>query len=84
MPLLPDGLGWAATALFAASYFCKETGKLRMVQALASLVWMAYGVLIHALPVIVANFIVSSLALYSAWRARSESAGGPWKSKVQS
>jgi hypothetical protein len=31
--------------------------------------WIIYGVVNHALPVIVANLIVSSLALYSAWRA---------------
>ncbi len=31
--------------------------------------WIIYGVMIHALPVIVANLIVSRLALYSAWRA---------------
>ena len=70
MPLIPDSVGWAATAVFAASYFCKSSGRLRAVQAAAAWVWMAYGVLIHSLPVIVSNGIVSSLALYSAWRGR--------------
>jgi hypothetical protein len=68
MSLFPDGLGWLATAVFAVSYACNAT-KLRLVQAAAALIWMAYGVMIHATPVIVANLIVSSLALYSAWRA---------------
>jgi hypothetical protein len=77
MSLFPDGLGWLATATFAASYFCKESFKLRLVQALAAFMWMVYGVMIHALPVIVANVIVWSLALYSAWRNRSEGAEGP-------
>jgi len=71
MALFPDGLGWLATAAFGASYFCKESTRLRMVQALAAFLWMVYGAMIHALPVIVANVIVWSLALYSAWRARS-------------
>ena len=47
-----------------------------MVQALAAVMWMVYGLMIHALPVVVANVIVWSLALYSAWRARSASAEG--------
>jgi hypothetical protein len=68
MSLFPDGLGWAATAVFAASYFFKEPVKLRLTQALAAALWIIYGQLIHSLPVVVANLIVSSLALYSAWR----------------
>lgn len=72
MQLFPDGLGWLATAVFAVSYSCKGT-KLRVVQALAALIWIVYGVMIHAVPVIAANLVVSSLALYSAWRAAARS-----------
>lgn len=68
MQLFPDGVGWLATAVFAVSYSCKGT-KLRVVQAIAAMIWFVYGVMIHAIPVIVANLIVSGLALYSAWRA---------------
>ena len=72
MHLFPDGLGWLASAVFAVSYFCKGT-RLRVVQGMAALLWMGYGVMIHAVPVIVANLIVSSLALYSAWRQATSS-----------
>ena len=68
MSLLPDGLGWAATAVFAVSYFFKQPARLRLAQALAATLWIVYGVLIHSLRVVAANVIVSSLALYSAWR----------------
>ncbi|HME00737.1 MAG TPA: YgjV family protein [Terriglobia bacterium] len=68
MSLFPDGLGWAATAVFAVSYFFKQPARLRLTQALAATLWIVYGLLIHSLPVVVANLIVSSLALYSAWR----------------
>jgi hypothetical protein len=68
MRVLPDGVGWLATAVFAVSYFCKGK-QLRIVQGLAALLWMSYGLMIRAVPVVVANLIVSSLALYSAWRA---------------
>jgi hypothetical protein len=64
---MSDLIGWAATALFASSYFCKEPRTLRRVQALAASVWIAYGVLIRAWPVIVANVVVASLAAASAW-----------------
>jgi len=62
-----SSVGWVATAVFAASYFCRQPKTLRMVQALAALMWVAYGFLIGALPVIVANVIVALAAVYSSW-----------------
>jgi hypothetical protein len=62
-----DPIGWAATALFAVSYFCREPRTLRLTQAGGALLWLAYGVALRAMPVIVANVIVASLALWSAW-----------------
>lgn len=61
-------IGWLATAIFASSYFCKRPVTLRGIQALAALLWIGYGFLINALPVIVANAIVAAAAAYSAWR----------------
>jgi hypothetical protein len=69
MRFIPDAVGWAATAIFATSYFCKGSGRLRAVQAAAALLWIAYGALIRSSPVIASNVIVSSLAASSAWRA---------------
>ena len=63
-------IGWVATALFASSYFCKRAATLRLVQALAALVWIGYGIIIGAVPVVVANLIVAGVAAYSAWRPR--------------
>jgi uncharacterized protein with PQ loop repeat len=70
MHWIPDSVGWAATAIFAVSYFVKDSGKIRKVQAAAASAWACYGVLIHSLPVIVANLIVVTFALYTAWRHR--------------
>ncbi len=67
---LVDFLGWLATAVFAASYFSKRPNVLRGVQALAAALWIGYGVMIHAAPVIAANTIVACLALSSAWWQR--------------
>jgi hypothetical protein len=66
---MPDWVGWLATAIFASSYFCKRATTLRRIQGVAALAWALYGVLIHALPIIVANIIVASLAFGSSlWR----------------
>jgi hypothetical protein len=63
-----DSIGWVATALFATSYFCKTSIGMRRLQALASVLWLGYGVWMNALPIIVANAIVATLALYSNWK----------------
>jgi len=62
-----DWIGWLATALFVSSYFCRQQVTLRRVQGLAALLWMVYGVLIHALPVFVANVIVAGVAVWSSF-----------------
>ena len=61
-----DGIGWIATAVFLASYSCKDQRKLRMAQAAAALVWVVYGVILHAQPIIVANLLVAVVAVYSS------------------
>jgi hypothetical protein len=65
-----DWIGWLATAVFASSYFCKRAITLRSIQSVAAVVWVAYGVLIGAWPVIGANVVVGALAAFSAWRGR--------------
>ena len=62
----PDLVGWAATATFAVSYFCRDPRTLRLIQAAAATMWLAYGIALNAAPVIVANVIVVCLALWSA------------------
>ena len=61
-------IGWVATAVFASSYLCREAASLRRVQAAAAVLWVVYGVLIQAAPVIVANLIVAGVAFVSSLR----------------
>jgi Bacterial inner membrane protein len=61
-------IGWLATAIFAVSYFVRDPASMRRVQAGAALCWIVYGILLHARPVIAANVIVASLAIFSAGR----------------
>jgi hypothetical protein len=67
-----DAIGWVATAVFASSYLCKEATLLRRLQAAAAVLWIAYGIVLEAPPVIVANVIVATLALWSSLRSPQE------------
>jgi hypothetical protein len=75
MHWIPDSVGWLATGVFAVSYFWRDATKIRKIQAAAASLWIGYGLLIHSLPVIVANLIVVTVALYTAWRPPSAGAG---------
>lgn len=61
-------LGWTATAFFASSYFFKEARALRGIQAMAALLWIAYGLAIHSAPVVVSNLMVGIAAIYTSLR----------------
>jgi hypothetical protein len=62
-------LGWSATAVFVASYFFGRASHLRAAQMIGALLWLAYGLLIHATPVIFANILVFAAAAWTAWQA---------------
>jgi hypothetical protein len=62
-------LGWGATAVFVGSYFCLRPSLLRGMQMCGSLLWVVYGVLIGASPVIVANVLVFSAAAWTMIRS---------------
>jgi len=68
---MADWIGWLATFTFTCSYLCKQPQTLRRVQALAALFWLAYGVLIHATPVIVANILMAAAAAGSSFRGKT-------------
>jgi hypothetical protein len=67
-----EWIGWVATAVFAGSYFCKQAATLRRLQALAALMWIGYGLIIEAAPVVAANSVVAALAIYSSRKQRGE------------
>jgi hypothetical protein len=66
-----DYLGWTATAVFVGSYFFSKPSLLRAVQMLGAVLWVTYGLLIGASPVIVANILVFSAAAWTAIRKTS-------------
>lgn len=68
-----DWIGWLATAVFMSSYFARQPTTLRRIQGGAASLWALYGVLLHAMPIIVANVLVAGVALATSFR----SGGGP-------
>ena len=70
-PLAVECLGWIATGVFVGSYFFVRPALLRAVQMAGALLWVSYGLLIGASPVIVANLLVFSAAAWTALRRRA-------------
>jgi len=67
---LAEYLGWVATSVFVGSYFFKRAVVLRALQMGGAALWMLYGFLIHAVPVIAANalvFIAAALTARQSW-----------------
>jgi hypothetical protein len=65
--LMTQILGWVATAIFAGSYFLRPAA-LRAIQMVAAVLWIVYGVLIDATPVIAANTLVFAAAAWTLAR----------------
>jgi polyferredoxin len=61
-----DWVGWIATSCFTLSYLVKKERTLLLLQGLASSIWLTYGLIIHAFPLVVANAIVAGSAFSKA------------------
>jgi hypothetical protein len=68
-------LGWSATAVFVGSYFFVRPSLLRGAQMFGALLWIIYGLLINASPVIVANILVFAAAAWTTLRKTRVSPG---------
>jgi hypothetical protein len=69
-------LGWVATAVFVGSYFFVKPAALRAMQMIGAVLWIIYGFLIEATPVIAANALVFAAAAWTAF-ARNGNRGRP-------
>lgn len=70
-----EWVGWVATGLFALSYLVKRPLHLLLLQATAGTLWIVYAVAIGAMPVLIANGVVTCGALYKAqsiWREHKQ------------
>jgi len=69
-------LGWIATAIFVSSYFFTRPALLRAAQMLGATLWIVYGALIGAIPVVVANGLVFAAAAWTLFRGRQAAPAG--------
>jgi hypothetical protein len=70
-----EWLGWIATAVFTGSYFCTRAASLRRVQMFGALLWIVYGLVVHARPVVAANVLVLAAAAATTWNTKDTEAG---------
>jgi hypothetical protein len=77
-------LGWVATAVFVGSYFFSRPAALRAVQMIGATLWIVYGFLIEATPVIAANALVFAAAAWTCFarKAPPQSAAPPAQATV--
>ena len=68
-------LGWVATAVFVGSYFFTRPALLRAAQMGGATLWIVYGAMIGAIPVVVANALVFAAAAWTLFRARQPAGG---------
>jgi hypothetical protein len=71
---MTEALGWIATAVFVSSYFFKKPALLRAAQMFGACLWILYGAIIGAIPVVVANGLVFAAAAWTLVRARAGAA----------
>jgi hypothetical protein len=70
-------LGWVATAVFVGSYFFVRPAALRAMQMVGATLWIVYGFLIEATPVIAANALVFAAAAWTCFAARKSRSQPP-------
>ena len=72
---LVEALGWAATATFIGSYFFSRPERLVRAQMVGAVLWVGYGALVGAMPVVAANLLVLGAAGWKSWRSGRTTAG---------
>ena len=74
---ISEVLGWAAAGVFTTSYLFTRPRTLRRAQMLGATMWLAYGVLLHANPVVVANLLNLAAMAWTARRAAAKTPSTP-------
>ncbi len=59
-----DIIGWVATAVTMLSFLSHKMLFLRVVNFIACVIWIVYGVLLNMNPVIVTNAVIACIHLH--------------------
>lgn len=68
MEIITPLIGYLAAALVATSLLINQTLKFRFVSAMGSASFLAYGILLHSLPIILSNTILLSINIYKIFK----------------
>ncbi|ADQ82332.1 YgjV family protein [Riemerella anatipestifer] len=68
----PEYIGYLASAFVAISFLLKEINKIRLVNLIGCLLFVAYGFLIDSLPVIITNILISVVQVYYLFLAKKQ------------
>ena len=60
-----EALGWIATAVVVGSFAIQDVRKLRMINMIGSMLWIAYGFLKQDNPIIFVN--ISIILMHTYW-----------------
>jgi len=60
-----DALGWFATAVVVGSFAIQDVRKLRIINMIGSMLWIAYGFLKQDNPIIFVN--ISIILMHTYW-----------------
>jgi len=60
-----DALGWIATAVVVGSFAIQDVRRLRMINMVGSILWIAYGFLKQDNPIIFVN--ISIILMHTYW-----------------
>ena len=69
---LVEWIGYAASAVIAISLLMIDVGKLRIINSIGCLLFVIYGLLVHAYPVAVANLIIVFINLYHLYKLNTK------------
>ena len=63
--------GYIAMVTLMVSFLMKDIKKLRIINTIACLMFVAYGFMLHSYPVIISNAFISVVNLYYLWYKKS-------------
>ena len=63
--------GYIAMVTLMISFLMKDIKKLRIINTIACLLFVAYGFMLHSYPVIISNAFISVVNLYYLWYKKS-------------
>jgi uncharacterized protein with PQ loop repeat len=59
-----DFIGWVATILIIISFIFRDIYKLRLFSMIGAFLWIVYGIMANAYPIIILNVVVAFIQVF--------------------